>query len=288
MCAVDTELRESRLPSTNHAFFDPTSDLFAKSCIARCEVLRAVIERAELAAARTHASTGATRLFNHRHVNSVICQHPRAPRTRDPCTDDRDLDSPRPPTHDLREAVDIEPCRVLFECPRPNCTQHRNLRLKRAIKKTKTPKKPGVTCRISAIERSTVVQVEQRRNRRFRRRRPCGNRFTPRHSHIVVQLAMHQERPLREIPKLILCCPAHQSIARQHAPRIAPSLLQRTLRPKRQAFKRRMGGLVTAPVVRKLSPNQQLIKELLRALASRCDCLSRNTHRRNHAKMEVR
>ena len=285
---MDTELRESRLPSTNNAFFDPTRNLLAKSRVARREVLCAVIERAELAAARTHASTGATRLFNHRHVNSVICQRPRARRTRDPCTDDRDFDSSRSPTHNLCEAVDIEPCRMFFECPRPNCTEHRNLGLKRAIEETKTPEKPGVTCRISAIERSTVVQVQQRRNRRFRRSRPCGNRFPPRHSHVVVQLAMHQERPLREIPKLISCCTAHQSIARQHAPRIATSLLQRTLRPKRQAFKRRMGGLVTAPVVRKFSPNQQFVEELLCALASRCDCLSRNAHRRNHAKVEVR
>ena len=121
-----------------------------------------MIERTKLTAARTHATTCPTRLFDQCHVDTMINQCPRACGTSDPSTDDRNFHLSRRTTHNARKALDIEPRRVLFERTRPNRSEYGILWLKRAIEESKAPQKPCITRRIRAIKRCSIVQVEQR------------------------------------------------------------------------------------------------------------------------------
>ena len=67
-----------------------------------------------------------------------------------------------------------------------------------------------------AIECVAMVEVDDRGESFLWRAFPIQNRFAPSHSHVVMQLALHQQRFLSGIPKVVFRFAASQLFPRIH------------------------------------------------------------------------
>ena len=183
---------------------------------------------------------------------------------------------------------EIEALEMFARGPRAHGAKHAHRWGEGAVELPETPEQATVRRRITPVERVAMVEIHQPLECLLGALRPDGNRLSPRHAHVVVQLAVAQQRLLGDVPQGIAGLRACESLPRQHVARITFVCGQRVARPRGDPLDGRRRCMPIAERVAQFAPHEQFVEVLLRPVAGQSGAFPRDAQRRHHAVVEVR
>ena len=114
----------------------------------------------------------------------------------------------------LQVTIGIKSLGVFLGGTVPDRAEDGSSRREGPIELAETPEDSAVGSGVSSVERVTMVQIDHRGQGRLRIGRPVEQCLAPRHPHVVVKLAVNQQRALGGVPQLVAGCSSGQGLPR--------------------------------------------------------------------------
>ena len=194
-------------PAGDNALLKPRIDVSLKTGIASRKILGSVIKTGHsIDAMSRHSAADAATFFVDGDWKSMIRQGSSSEQPGDSRADHGNgwdwFETRRCDPGPIRDCVQTQ-C-MIGSGTRADAAENPGFWLERPIELTQTPKQAAVGCRISTVQRKTMIQINHPFQRLLRRLRPIKDRFAPGHAHVVMQFALPEQGQLSRIPKGIV------------------------------------------------------------------------------------
>ena len=186
-----------------------------------------------------------------------------------------------------RVLVHIDAFRLIVRGATPHRAEHRVRRCERPVELAQAPEQATVRRRVAPVERVAVIEVDGHREGLRRIACVSGECLAPRHPHVVVDLAMSQQRMLHRVPECIARAAASHVLPIVQFARVAFMLTQRGASPCWQRIDGCMIGAMMTEGVREFAPHEQLVEPLGCAFAVQHRRVACEPQRRHHAVVQV-